>query len=235
MMVITHDIEVSCPICGTRVEIRELGGCIAKGQDSDLLVRMDGPHAIQIEINTCPRCRFSGYPDEFAASLGRAQVERFISDLVPRLAADSRPVQPDSQYLWAYRCGSFLGQDDGSLGLKLLRAYWCLRLPPSNELSGEELAERRGVYLKGAVHHLRLDVRGEGVPARLYILAELCRRAGDFPAAAFHFKKFLDTANRDESVPRYLRLAAIKLLRAAERSQDRDMTMEEIVYADSAE
>lgn len=234
-MVITHDREVSCPACGTRVEIREPGGCIALGQDSDLLVRMAPPHIIQVEIHTCPRCRFSGYPDDFTASIRQSQAERFLSELVPKLAADSRPAHPDSQYLWAYRCGSILGHDDGALGLKLLRAFWCLRLPPSSELPCEELAQRRRVYLKGAVHHLRRDARWKVLPAWTYLLGELSRKAGDFPAAEFYFKRFLDAADRNEGVSRYLRLAAIRLLRAAARSDGRDMTMEEIVYADSAD
>ncbi len=235
-MVIAHEIEASCPICGTRLTLREPGGCIPTGQDSDLLLRMEGRHVIQVEIHACPRCRFSGYPPDFSINIQRAQCERFLAEVTPKLAGDEGPATPpDIHYLWAYRSAAFLSRGDAVRGLLLLRAYWCLRLPPTADLVPEVLAGRRRIYLAGAIHHLRQGVRERVSPIQLYVLAELNRRAAQFPMATGYFKRFLDASVVRDDVPKYLRLAAAKLLVSAERGDGRDLTMEELVYADSPE
>jgi hypothetical protein len=233
-MVITYDIEASCPICGSRLLLHEPGGCFPLGQDSDLLLRMEGRHVIQVEIHSCLRCRYAGYPRDFAASFQRALCERFLSEISPKMAGDEGPATPsDVQYLWAYRRAAFLGKSEEEQGLLLLRAFWCLRLPPSADLPAEVIAGRRRIYLAGAIHHLRQGARDGASPMRLYLLAELSRRAGQFPVATGYFKRFLDACSVRDDVPKYLRLAAAKLLASSERSESRDMTMEELVYADS--
>jgi hypothetical protein len=240
-MLVWYNVEASCPVCSHRLRLRELGGGVALGQDSDLLVRMDGKHTIQVAIHTCTRCRFSGYPEDFGATMPRHLVQRFLTEVSPKLVAfaGSPPgsvATPDLQYYWAYKCALFLGRDDAELSQRLLRAYWCLRLPPSTDLPAPDSEERRKVYLGAVIQHLRQATRGKCSPVQFYLLGELSRKYGEFPTAVGYFKRFLDVSSTDqESAPKYLRLAAIKLLRAAERSDSRERTMEEIVYADSPE
>ena len=64
-MVVWFSREMSCPMCGSRVSGREVGGGFATGQDSDLLVRMKNKHIIQAEVHTCQSCRYSGYVKDF--------------------------------------------------------------------------------------------------------------------------------------------------------------------------
>jgi hypothetical protein len=240
-MSVWYNVEASCPICAQRLRIRELGGGFALGQDSDLLVRMEGKHVVQAAIHTCLRCRFSGYSEDFGGNIPRALAQRFLAEVTPKLSGAPAgllptPPLPDVQYYWSYRSGVFLARADSDLGQRLLRAYWCLRLPPSCDLPGGEISERRKVYLVGATHHLRQAWRPEPTPLQLYMLGELYRKNSDYPTSVGYFKKFLDSsAEGEKTAPRYLRLAAMKLLRAAEHSDSRDKTMEEIVYADSAE
>jgi hypothetical protein len=240
-MLVWYNVEASCPVCSHRLRLRELGGGVALGQDSDLLVRMEGKHTIQAAIHTCPRCRFSGYCDDFGATLPRPLVSRFLTELSPKLvnftgAGPGSTPPPDLQYFWGYKCAAFFGRDEGELAQRLLRAYWCLRLPPSSDLPSADLAERRKLYLGGAIQHLRQATRGKTNPVHLYLLGELNRKHGEFPTAVGYFKRFLDVSSTEQdAAPKYLRLAAIKLLRAAERSDSRERTMEEIVYADSPE
>lgn len=235
-MLVWYDIEASCPVCASRLRIRQMGGGFALGQDSDLLVRMEGKHVVQEAIHTCLRCRFSGYGDDFAANIARPLAKRFLAELTPELVEGSgkrgtTPL-PDTQYYWAYRAGAFLGRAEGELGERLLRAYWCLRLPPSSDLPASEADQRRRRYLEGAIHHFRQGARANAAPVWLYLLGELNRKCGEYPAAVGYFKRFLETSS-EGGVPRYLRLAAIKLLQAAEHHDGRDRTMEEIVYAES--
>ncbi len=238
-MVVWFNIESSCPMCGRRLRLRQVGGGFALGQDSDLLVRMEGRHTIQAAIHTCLGCRYSGYADDFGLSPSEAIAKRFRTEITPRLGGapagkmTTTPL-PDLQYYWAFRCAAFLGRENGELGERLLRAYWCLRLPPSRDLSPDEVANRRRVYLSGAIHHLREDARDGSTGTKLYLLGELNRRHGEFPIAESYFKRFLDTTGGGRGgSPKYLRLAAIKLLRATEHCDSRDRTMEEIVYSES--
>ena len=70
-MLVWYNVEAACPICGQRLRLRELGGGFALGQDSDLLVRMEGRHVVQAAIHTCLRCSFSGYPEDFGGNVAR--------------------------------------------------------------------------------------------------------------------------------------------------------------------
>ncbi len=236
-MLIWHSIETGCPICNYRIKLRELGSGFATGQDSDLLIRMKGRHIIQAAIHTCLRCKYSGYPEDFNVTLRRSVAERFLAELSPTLRGSETPVPlPDLQYYWSYLCAQFRSLPELELGLRLLRASWCLRLPPSRDLPPPEIQKRQKLYLTGAIHHLRGDDRWNGPPVILYLLAELSRRNGEFPMAVGYFKRFLDRSVREPTaVPKYLRLAAMKLLRNAEQGHGQNRTMEEIVYADSPE
>ena len=246
-MVIWHTIESSCPICGNRVRLREVGGGFALGQDSDLLVRMKDKHVLQALIHTCLRCRFSGYEEDFQITVTPAFAERFRKTLTPQLGPPSPEPRatplPDVQYYWAFRASELLGRPRGDLGRLLLRAYWCLRLAPSLDLSEEEHESRRRLYLPAAIAHLSQDQAGVGDGIHHYLLGELSRRNGQFSAAIHFFHHAIEYGSdeddspdsRERQLPRYLRLAAHKLLRAAEECDSRERTMEEIIYADSPE
>src|SRR5882672_4024317 len=177
-MIVWYEVEISCPICAHRLKLRELGGGIALGQDSDLLLRMEGLHIIQAAIHSCLRCKYSGYPDDFGVTIPRPKAERFLVELSSKLSgpAEGAP-PPDLQYYWAYRCASFLERPDRELAERLLRAYWCLRLSPSCDLPALEIESRRKAYLTGAIHHLRQDGGADAAPVRYYLVAELNRRA----------------------------------------------------------
>src|SRR5574341_1033453 len=127
-MLVWYNVEAACPICGQRLRLRELGGGFALGQDSDLLVRMEGRHVVQAAVHTCLRCSFSGYAEDFGGNVPRPLAQRFIAEVTPKLggaspgALASTPL-PDLQYYWAFRTAAFLGRGDGELGRRLLRAY----------------------------------------------------------------------------------------------------------------
>jgi len=235
-MIVWYSLEIGCPVCSYRSKIRELGGGFAVGQDSDLLVRMEGKHLIQAAIHTCLRCRYSGYAEDFTLTLRKSVAERFLAEVSPKLRKCEFLIpHPDLQYYWSYLCLALRSRSDRELGMRLLRAYWCLRLPPSRDLLPQEVDRRSKRYLTGAIHHLCRDSQEMRSPVQTYLIAELSRRNGEFPAAVGHFKRFLEMARGPGPVPAYLRLAARKLLRTAEQGDRRSRTMEEIVYADSPE
>jgi hypothetical protein len=111
-------------------------------------------------------------------------------------------------------------------GKRLLRAYWCLRLPASSHLPANTLAKRKEKYLTGCVGHLRQSLRGTRNPHIYYLLGELNRRLGDFDTSQVYFEKFLTK----RATAKYLCIAASKLISAVKERDSRDMTMEEILY-----
>ncbi|HZN58561.1 MAG TPA: DUF2225 domain-containing protein [Planctomycetota bacterium] len=253
-MIAWHGLETGCPVCSTRVAMRELSGCVAAGQDSDLLVRMEGRHVIQAEVHSCPRCRFSGYPSDFLRTLSPAQGKRFLRDVSPRLAssgttvptAHSTPLEqrasvetseapkgsplPHLQYQWAARTAESLGISPLRQGLLWVRAYWCLRLPPAaDHLSVAVRASLEKLYLKWAIARLRQGLRDATDPHPLYLVAELCRRNGNFLLAVGYFRKFLEAPG---AAP-YLTLAARRLLQRAQRRDSQSLRLEELLYGSS--
>ncbi|MBI4603338.1 MAG: DUF2225 domain-containing protein [Planctomycetes bacterium] len=248
-MIVWSTIEVSCPICSHRTRLRELGSGFGTGQDSDLLVRMAGKHIIQAEIHTCHKCRFSGYPADFKRTISPAARRRFLEVVSPRLreppvaprTTPERPASagqgkqgaglsatplPDVQYYWAYRSAEALALPAVQQGERLLRAYWCLRLPPSSYLPPDVVRALKKAYLTRAIERLREGLAFERDPSWLYLLGELCRRNGNFVLAASHLRRFLE----HEGGARYLKLAAVKLLELARKRIDQDLSMEEILY-----
>ncbi|MBI4582634.1 MAG: DUF2225 domain-containing protein [Planctomycetes bacterium] len=217
-------------MCLSRLSGREVGGGFALGQDSDLLVRMKGKHIIQAEIHSCQTCRFSGFARDFSINSTPEMGVEFRTRVTPLLAtAPSVPPAapfPDIQYYWAYHSADFLKRPSLALGLLLLRAYWCLRLPPTSNLPATELDMRRERYLPACVEHLRQSLRGSRNPHLYYLLGELCRRLEMFEDSVAYFEKFL----RRPAAARYLQLATLKLMAAARERDGRERTMEEILY-----
>ena len=85
-MIVWSTIEVSCPMCAQRLPLRCVGGGVAKGQDSDLFVRMSGEHVIQAEIHCCPKCHFAGLVRDFLdRQISEPMVERFFHEYAERL------------------------------------------------------------------------------------------------------------------------------------------------------
>ena len=237
-MVIWSRLEASCPLCNHRLPLREVGGGFVLGQDSDLLVRMEGAHVIQADIHTCKRCRFSGYSDDFLRSLSDDEKEscrrilaRFLAEdldlpSTARGRGNHRKLSPDVQYLWAARTAAELGAPATRQGLLLTRAYWCTRLAPTDRLEPRILERRQRDYLKQAIQKLRQGLRSEKDPNLLYLIGELCRRNRNFLLAESYFRRFL----AQEETAEYLRKAARKLLAQARQKSSTPHTMEGLLY-----
>ena len=242
-MVIWSKLEASCPICRSRLPLRELGSGFVLGQDSDLLIRMDGQHVIQADIHTCRKCRFSGYPRDFMLTVSKPEKTRFTTmsstllaeelDLPSRpanrrrgAAGTKRTLMPDVQYFWSYKTVEALGFSATDQGLRLARAYWCTRLAPTKHLETTELKRRRKVYLKIAIQKLRQGLRFEKDSNLLYLIGELCRRNSNFLLAESYFRRFQEHTD----APAYLRDAARKLSVFSQNKNASHATMEGLLY-----
>lgn len=240
-MIVWSTVEAGCPICSRRLRLRELGGGFVVGQDTDLLVRMSGKHLIQAEVHTCSGCKYSGLGRDFLRSVTQDERSRFLQSLSPSLhdtsnvassqeggeapAAQSTPL-PDVQYHWAARAAEVLGLGPTEQGERWLRAYWCLRLPPSSLMAPTLRAARRKHYLRWAISKLRQGLRNDADRNRVYLVAELCRRNGNFLLSETYFRRYLE---REQGAD-YLRRAAQRLLVLAHQRLADELTLEDVLY-----
>lgn len=241
-MLVWSSIETSCPMCQSRLEVREVGGGCVVGQDSDLLLRMHGDHIIEAEIHCCPKCLFSGSAADFTGTdVSPEDVTRFAEETQPQLAdvLEARPareksfdakitVWPHQQYHLSALAADFLGLPAREIGLRMVRAYWCLRLAPGSHLPKRTLARLRKTYLNQAIAFLRKSLRHETDPSFTYLVAELCRRNGNFIRAQNYFSRYLERSG----TPEYLRDAARRLAQLARDGDSSHRRLEELLYED---
>ena len=88
------------------------------------------------------------------------------------------------------------------------------------------IKSRKKVYLKAAIQKRRQGLRGSRDRNIVYLIAELCRRNGNFSLAATYFGRFRER----ESGARYLKQAAAKLSQLARDRVAGEISMEEILY-----
>jgi len=232
-MICWSTIETVCPMCGCQLHVREAGGCDVLGQDTDLLIRTRAPHVIRVEIHSCPDCRFSGYSSDFLGGRVVAlTIETYFREYIEKLKddceADCSSGDPPThlQYYWAGLLSPLLGYEPLETGMKMLRAYWSLRLDAPDSLDEASLDGLRHRYLCQAIAFLRKSLRKEKNPAYLYLVGELCRRNGNWMHSQNYFNRFLARSSR----PRHLRNAATLLIQRARRRDSSHLGMEELLY-----
>jgi len=134
---------------------------------------------------------------------------------------------PHVQYDWAARTAEALGLSAYEQAHRLLRAYWCLRIAPSANLDEKVLARLRKSYLQQAIRKFRQELRYQKDPHVVFLVAEICRRNGNFALAMGYFRRFLE---REKQTKGYLRQAAEKLYLASKERISVELSMEEVLY-----
>ena len=232
-MICWSTIETVCPMCGCQLHVREVGGCEALGQDTDLLIHTKAPHVIRVEIHSCPDCRFSGYSRDFlggriAALTIEAYFREYIEKLEDEFEADRSTGDPPThlQYYWAGLLSPLLGYAPLETGMRMLRAYWSLRLDAPAALDENTVERLRHRYLRQAIAYLRKSLRKEKDPVYLYLVGELCRRNGNWMHSQNYFNRFIARSTR----PRHLRNAAAMLIQRARRRDSSHLSMDSLLY-----
>ena len=231
-MICWSTIETVCPMCGCQLYVREIGGCDVLGQDTDLLIHTGTPHVIRAEVHSCPDCRFSGYSSDFLGNrVSDLTIEAYFKEYIEKLKDDcggGESADPPThlQYFWSGLLSPLLGYPPRETGLRMLRAYWSLRLDslPGLDDSGLRSLEHR--YLRRAIAYLRKSLCKEKNPVYLYLVGELCRRKGNWMHSQNYFNRFLARSTR----PRHLRNAAARLIKRARRRDCRHISMERLLY-----
>ena len=209
-MICWSTIETVCPMRGYQLYVREVGGCDLLGQDTDLLIRTRAPHVIRLEVYSCPDCRFSGYSSDFLEGrIAELTIETYFREYIEKLEDDYEAAGPAAdppthlQYFWSGLLSPLLGHPARETGLRMLRAYWSLRLDPVPDLGDSGLKNLEQRYLRQAIAYLRKSLHQEK-----------------------NFNRFLARSTR----PRHLRNAASRLIKRARRRDCRHMSMERLLY-----
>ena len=138
-----------------------------------------------------------------------------------------RTPMPHVQYHWAAKTGEVLGLSPHEQGERLLRAYWCLRISPSSKLPARSLKQLRKRYLTEAIRKFRQGLRNQKDPNVVYLVAELCRRNGNFLLATGYFRRYFERGNGADE---YLRQASEKLFLVAKEKLSTELAMEDVLY-----
>jgi len=148
-------IAVTCPVCGMRfkavVVVRQN---TFAGVDRDLFARAIGPQPEYYRVSTCPKCYYSGYPEDFREGLVlmpdvQDKVRRLLPELLKAAWRDSGTQQPPVvtpatdqreipalvRYRLAARCYRWRQKSDEAIAWLYLRGSWVARdegsiLPP---------------------------------------------------------------------------------------------------------
>ncbi len=138
-----------------------------------------------------------------------------------------RTPMPHIQYYWAAKTGEPLGFSSQEQGERILRAYWCLRVSPSSKLPARNLKQLRKRYLTEAIRKFRQGLRHQKDPNIVYLVAELCRRNGNFLLATGYFRRFFE---KSPGACEYLLQASEKLYLVAKEKLATELSMEEVLY-----
>ncbi len=157
----------------------------------------------------------------------RAHQERRVELKVPLTPCQRTPM-PHVQYYWAAKAAEVLGFRAHAQAQRILRAYWCLRIAPTSKLPDRVLKRLRKRYLTEAIRKFRQDLRYQKDPHVVYLVAELCRRNGNFLLATSYFRRFFEKSKK--TTRRYLRQAAEKLYLVAKEKLATEISMEEVLY-----
>jgi len=218
---------LTCPACLLQWSADVRADAPRSGWDSDFGPRFADGVALAQGVHTCPGCRYSAPPEGFlgddahpASADGPRWTERWqplkpVRVLPPDpeevpvlrrwlrrgealggLELDGGEPYGGERWLIAARCHEFL-HDSDPLGVAdlCLRGAWCARAEDRRPL------ERR--CLEAAIEHLdtavAMDLVDEDEQVRIaYLVAELCRRVGDYPRAVDLFDEVLTGADPDD-------------------------------------
>lgn len=193
------NIELTCPVCGTRFVSQRIASTNSVGQDTDfrpITIGLDPqPHYVHV----CPRCMFAAFEGDYETA--QDPVRNFV------LAREHHPeelvagggraaLSGSTKYLLAARC---YRHDTRASDLRLadlyLRASWCARQESLPEREAESQCEAIMLFEKALDAS---EVAEDQARTILYLLGELYRRVGRFEFAIAMFDRALESIGEDE-------------------------------------
>ena len=187
---------VKCPIDGTKVKFCVTMSMSTFGSYRDFQKQgAVGNHYEQL-INSCPKCKFSGYFDDFNEKYTEEEKIK-ISEYLSKYKEIK--ITEAEECLIAGEIKSLLNKSNSEIAFCFINGSYLLRYNKQN------INQRKDLQLK-AIDKLKLAIQNNeyedisNIPNINYLIGEMHRRTGNFDDAILYYDKAISDKNKQEWV-----------------------------------
>lgn len=204
---------VVCPIDGEKVVFILVNSLNSNSTYMDLEKKGEvGVYYFEI-INTCQKCHFSGYIEDFRKPY-KPEVFKYIVDYVATLK--NRNMDEVSQCEMAAEILANQKADDREVAFAYLLASYRLRNAEVNKEKRKDLQRRVIEYYDKAIENKEFDDKDKAT--YLYLIGDMHRRVGEFDFAL----KYYDKAMLEKKKTKWVKEAIEQMKPLAEKKDDRN-------------
>jgi len=208
---ITKNDTVICPIDGEKIIFKITTGLNTWGSYTDMQkTGTMGDYYEQI-INTCPKCHFSGYIEDFRKTY-KEEVLKYIIDYAATLK--DRKLDEVSQCEMAGEILSIQKADNRDIAYAYLVASYQLRMNDSLKEKRKDLQRRVIEYYDQAIQMKEYDENEKA--SYLFLVGDMYRRVGDFEMAL----KYYDKSAAEKKKHKWVKNALEQMRPLAEKKDD---------------
>jgi uncharacterized protein (DUF2225 family) len=187
---------VKCPIDGTKVKFCVTMSMTTFGSHKDFQMQgAVGDHYEQL-INSCPKCKFSGYLDDFNEKYTEEEKNK-ISEFLS--IYKEIKITEAEECLIAGEIKSLINKKNSEIAFCFLNGSYLLRY------SKNDINQRKDLQIK-AIDKLKLALQNNeyedvSMIANInYLVGEMFRRTGKFDDAILYYDKAISDKNKEEWV-----------------------------------
>jgi tetratricopeptide (TPR) repeat protein len=203
---------VKCPIDSTKVEFCVTNSMTTFGSFRDFQKQgAIGNHYEEL-INSCPKCRFSGYLKDFKEKYSDSDRNK-ISDFLSKYKGV--PINHARECAIAAEIKSLLNKSNEEIAFCYVNGSYLLRSDENEVAFRKELQLKAKNYLILALEHNEYEDITV-IPNINYLIAEMSRRIGAFDEAIFFYDKAINDTNKQD----WVELVAIEQKELAIKKDD---------------
>ncbi len=208
---ITKNDTVICPIDGEIVIFKITTGMNTWGTYMDLEKTGTVGDFYSEVINTCPKCHFSGYIENFR-KIYKEEVLKYVKDFV--LTLKDRPTDEVSQCEMAAEILNIQKADNREIAYAYLLATYRLRTTETHVEKRKDLQRKVIEFYDQAIQLKEFDDNEKAT--FLFLIGDMYRRVGDFEMALKHY----DKASAEKKKTKWVKNAIEQMRPLAEKKDD---------------
>ncbi len=190
----SYEHEIKCPVDGEKFKIYVTGSYTTFGTYMDFQKHGAIGDLYESSVNSCPKCHFSGYQDDFDTTFSEESKAEILQILLPFEKLPMTDVVENeitiAIYLWQKR-------DNDAIAWLYLVASYFLRTDQEQILKRKELQRNCIMYLKKAIE-LKEYEEQETYATMYYLIGEMYRRVGEFENAIVYYDIALDAKKKPD-------------------------------------
>jgi len=205
--------KVKCPICGHKFEITVMGSYTTFGTMKDFQKQGAIGSMYRITINSCPKCRFSGFNSDLKRTFTKETKAEILQILEPyKKVAMNDIIESEI----AAKIHIYLKEKNDRVANIYLIASYILKFDTTQTEKRKELQKESIIYLQKAIESQ--EYKETVIPTIYYLIGELYRRIGEFENAI----KYFDMALNDENKADWIKEVATEQKEMAKRKDDKN-------------